>query len=171
MTRRNRTPEEKARREKIRELLQLANIGSMDDIQNLFKETIADDDLIFKFGVQQIVPRDGHVLRASVSELYMITSGSRISPYQMSSGILVLIREVSAKLGTYASRSLSCAAILNAASVPAPRGSLPAGSPARRRRTRGFPARPYSVLPGRTADTPPQRGGSTYSITFMSRAV
>ena len=41
MTRRNRTPEEKARREKIRELLQLANIGSMDDIQNLFKETIA----------------------------------------------------------------------------------------------------------------------------------
>ena len=41
MTRRNRTPEEKARREKVRELLQLANIGSMDDIQNLFKETIA----------------------------------------------------------------------------------------------------------------------------------
>ena len=42
MARKNRTPEEKARREKIRELLQLANIGSMDDIQNLFKETIAE---------------------------------------------------------------------------------------------------------------------------------
>ena len=40
MARKNRTPEEKARRERIRELLQMANIGSMDDIQNLFKETI-----------------------------------------------------------------------------------------------------------------------------------
>ena len=42
MGRKNRTPEEKARREKIRELLQMANIGSMDDIQNLFKEPIAE---------------------------------------------------------------------------------------------------------------------------------
>ena len=42
MTRKNRTPEENARREKIRELLQMTNIGSMDDIQNLFKETIAE---------------------------------------------------------------------------------------------------------------------------------
>lgn len=42
MSRKNRTPEEKERRAKIRELLQLANIGSMDDIQNLFKETIAE---------------------------------------------------------------------------------------------------------------------------------
>ena len=42
MARKNRTPEEKARREKIRELLQLANIGSMDDIQNLFKMCIRD---------------------------------------------------------------------------------------------------------------------------------
>ena len=42
MARRNRTPEESARREKIRELLQMANIGSMDDIQSLFKETIAE---------------------------------------------------------------------------------------------------------------------------------
>ena len=42
MSRKNRNPEEKARREKIRELLQMANIGSMDDIQNLFKETIAE---------------------------------------------------------------------------------------------------------------------------------
>ena len=42
MARKNRSPEETARREKIRELLQMANIGSMDDIQNLFKETIAE---------------------------------------------------------------------------------------------------------------------------------
>ena len=34
MARKNHTPEENARREKIRELLQMANIGSMDDIQN-----------------------------------------------------------------------------------------------------------------------------------------
>lgn len=36
MARKNRTQEENARREKIRELLQIANIGSMDDIQSLF---------------------------------------------------------------------------------------------------------------------------------------
>ena len=42
MTRRNRTPEENERRAKIRELLQTANIGSMKDIQELFKETIAE---------------------------------------------------------------------------------------------------------------------------------
>ena len=42
MARKNHTPEENARREKLRELLQMANIGSMDDIQNLFKETIAE---------------------------------------------------------------------------------------------------------------------------------
>lgn len=37
-----RTPEENARRSKIRELLDTSNITSMDDIQNLFKETIAE---------------------------------------------------------------------------------------------------------------------------------
>ena len=42
MARKKRTPEENARREKIRELLQMASIGSMDDIQSLFKETIAE---------------------------------------------------------------------------------------------------------------------------------
>ena len=42
MSRKNRSPEENARREKIRKLLQMANIGSMADIQNLFKETIAE---------------------------------------------------------------------------------------------------------------------------------
>lgn len=40
MSRKNRSPEEKARRAKIPELLQMANIDSMDDIQNLFKETL-----------------------------------------------------------------------------------------------------------------------------------
>ena len=42
MARKNRTPEENARREKIRELLQMANIGSMDHIQSLVNETIAE---------------------------------------------------------------------------------------------------------------------------------
>ena len=42
MARRKRTPEENARREKIRELLQLANVGSMDDIHELFKDTIVE---------------------------------------------------------------------------------------------------------------------------------
>ena len=41
-SRSKRSPEEKARREKIRELLQLSNIESMEDIQSLFKETIAE---------------------------------------------------------------------------------------------------------------------------------
>ena len=41
-SRSKRPPEEKARREKIRELLQLSNIESMEDIQSLFKETIAE---------------------------------------------------------------------------------------------------------------------------------
>ena len=40
--RRNRSPEEEARRAKIRKLLKESNIGSMDDIQELFKETIAE---------------------------------------------------------------------------------------------------------------------------------
>ena len=39
---RNSSPEEIARREKIRELLQIANVGSMDDIHDLFKETIGE---------------------------------------------------------------------------------------------------------------------------------
>ena len=42
MTKKKRTPEEIERRAKIRELLQVSNIGSMADIQNLFKETIAE---------------------------------------------------------------------------------------------------------------------------------
>ncbi len=40
--RRTRSPEEEARRAKIRELLQENNISSMADIQNFFKETIAE---------------------------------------------------------------------------------------------------------------------------------
>ena len=42
MARRKRTPGENTRCEKIRELLQLANVGSMDDIQELVKDTIAE---------------------------------------------------------------------------------------------------------------------------------
>ena len=41
-SRRKRSPEEQARRDKIRELLQSSGVSSMDDIQNLFKETIAE---------------------------------------------------------------------------------------------------------------------------------
>jgi len=42
MARKNRTAEENERRAKIRELLQVADISSMDGIQNLFKDTIAE---------------------------------------------------------------------------------------------------------------------------------
>ena len=42
MARKNRTAEETARRAKIRELLQESNVSSMEDIQNLFRETIAE---------------------------------------------------------------------------------------------------------------------------------
>ncbi|MBO6231122.1 MAG: hypothetical protein J6O50_11215 [Ruminiclostridium sp.] len=43
MARRKRgTPEQQARRELISELLSAANVQSMDDIHNLFKETIAE---------------------------------------------------------------------------------------------------------------------------------
>ena len=42
MGRKERSPEDQARRAKIRELLELSQVSSMDDIQNLFKETIAE---------------------------------------------------------------------------------------------------------------------------------
>lgn len=42
MARKNRSPEENERRAKIRELLLSSNVSSMDDIQDLFKETIAE---------------------------------------------------------------------------------------------------------------------------------
>ena len=42
MARRKRSPEEKERRAKIRELLQISGISSMEDIQELFKETIGE---------------------------------------------------------------------------------------------------------------------------------
>ena len=42
MGKRNRSSEERERRAKIRELLQLSNVSSMEDIQNLFKGTIAE---------------------------------------------------------------------------------------------------------------------------------
>ena len=40
MASKNRTLERNARREKIRELLQISNIGTTDDNQNLFQEII-----------------------------------------------------------------------------------------------------------------------------------
>ena len=42
VARRKRTPEELERRAKMRELLQMSNVSSMKDIQELFKETIAE---------------------------------------------------------------------------------------------------------------------------------
>ena len=39
---RKRTPEEESRRELIRELLSNANVTGMEDIQRLFRETIAE---------------------------------------------------------------------------------------------------------------------------------
>jgi transposase-like protein len=42
MGRRKRTEEQQARRALISELLSAANVQSMDDIQELFKETIAE---------------------------------------------------------------------------------------------------------------------------------
>ena len=42
MSRKNRTPEENARRAKIHELLQEVNISSIADIQSLFRETVAE---------------------------------------------------------------------------------------------------------------------------------
>jgi len=42
MSKKNRSPEEIERRAKIRELLQTSGVSSMDDIQDLFKETIAE---------------------------------------------------------------------------------------------------------------------------------
>ncbi|SDM90022.1 hypothetical protein SAMN05192585_10747 [Acetanaerobacterium elongatum] len=42
MAKRNRSPEETECRDKIRDLLQISNTSSMDDIQDLFQETIAE---------------------------------------------------------------------------------------------------------------------------------
>lgn len=42
MARKNRIPEENTRREIIRELLRMANIGNMDDVQSVFKEAISE---------------------------------------------------------------------------------------------------------------------------------
>ena len=46
MPRRKRSPEENERRAKIRELLLSSNISSMEDIQDLFKETIAEGRIL-----------------------------------------------------------------------------------------------------------------------------
>ncbi len=67
MAREKRTPEENARREKIRELLQMANIGSMDDIQSLFKETIAE---FMENGLSQALADSPAALLFSFSRSY-----------------------------------------------------------------------------------------------------
>lgn len=61
MSRKNRSPEEQARRAKIRELLQESNISSMEDIQSLFKETIAE----FRPDTQGQVPENGNKKKKS----------------------------------------------------------------------------------------------------------
>lgn len=89
MSRKNRTPEENERRAKIRELLQMGGISSMDDIQNLFKETIAefmensldaelDDELGYsniKYIVQEIDEQNAKCTEAQVKldEIYQQT--------------------------------------------------------------------------------------------------
>ena len=96
MARKKRTPEENARREKIRELLQMANIGSMEDIQSLFKETIAefmengldaelDDELGYEemdwpaAGLEHDSCAAGGVLRRPYAELTGCTPGCQVS--------------------------------------------------------------------------------------------
>ena len=80
MSRKNRSPEENARRAKIRELLQMANIDSMDDIQDLFKETIAEfmeNGLEAELGQQ--ISQDLKVVAGKLGQpqhLLQISSGS-----------------------------------------------------------------------------------------------
>ena len=58
MSKRNRSPEEQARREKIRELLQLGNIGSTATARNLKP---------FHFNpLPQLLTRSQHILQKSV---------------------------------------------------------------------------------------------------------
>lgn len=40
MARKNRSPEENARREKIRELLEMANIGSMEVVSRILRKLV-----------------------------------------------------------------------------------------------------------------------------------
>ena len=88
MARKNRSPEEKARRGKIRELLQMANIDSMDDIQDLFKETIAgfmengleaelDEDLgysKYRFGFEDDLD---HTLKETAKHFHLSVSRAK----------------------------------------------------------------------------------------------
>lgn len=69
MSRKNRSPEEKARRAKIHELLQMANIDSMDDIQDLFKETIAE---FMENGLEAELDEDLGYRRAAKNATYFL---------------------------------------------------------------------------------------------------
>ena len=85
MGRRKRSQEEQERRAKIRELLQMSSVSSMEDIQNLFKETIAefmedglDAELSEELGYASMITRTR----------VQITAGTGIAPrlYEPASG-------------------------------------------------------------------------------------
>ena len=88
MTKRNRTPEENERRAKIRELLQTANIGSMKDIQELFKETIDDELGYSKYDYKHKNTdnsRNGHsekTLRTSYGNVELFVPRDRKSEFE-----------------------------------------------------------------------------------------
>ena len=46
-SRRKRSPEEQARRDKIRELLHSSGVSSMEDIRNLFKDIVRNSAISF----------------------------------------------------------------------------------------------------------------------------
>ena len=54
-SRKNRSPEEQARRAKIRELLQASNISSMEDSQDLFKETMCSRADFSSYGYKSTI--------------------------------------------------------------------------------------------------------------------
>ena len=69
-SRKNRSPEDQARRAKIRELLQASNISSMEDIQDLFKETIVE------FVVQLCISIDSF-LESILSDIVLVYERSQ----------------------------------------------------------------------------------------------
>lgn len=119
MARKKRTPEENARREKIRELLQMANIGSMDDIQSLFKETIAefmengldaelDDELGYSRYDYKNKDTDGLLLHSG-------GSAARRHGFNRSAPRGVTICYLASQVGAFAAAFLCCTFLLPAA--------------------------------------------------------
>ena len=64
MSRKNRSPEEVERRAKIRELLEMSNVGSMADIQALFKEVIYA--VMFMDAIHYHVRSEGQIVKKAV---------------------------------------------------------------------------------------------------------